>query len=308
MDLDTVGEISLDLLELFKEIHRCGSISAAARRFGISPSIATRRLAALERTLGVGLFQRTTRKLRLTEEGRLVLNWAGRSLGDYAAVVDEIAARKGRPAGVIRIALSDHAAAVFLSSFLERFSRDYPEIRFVIATTDHLVNPIEHGYDVVLHAGVIPQSNLIGIQIRPVERILCASPAYLAQRGVPRHPEDLASHACLSHLPSEPTNWYFKRDGKITEHAARPAISADSYLALIEYARRSLGILRISISPIREDLRQGRLVRVLEAYECVHQNGEVPAVWILYPDRRLLLRTRLFIDEFADHMRQVLRA
>ena len=297
---------TLDLLELLVEIEDGGSISAAARKLGLSPSIATRRLAALERAMDSRLFQRTTRKVRLTESGRVALKWARRTLGDYAEVAEEIGDLRGQPAGVIRVALSDHAAAVFLPPFLREFAQHYPKIRYQLATTDHLLNPIEHGYDVALHAGLVPDSSLIGIQINPVHRLLCASPDYLARRGTPRAPADLASHDCLAHSPSEPDTWYFQRHGRLTKVHVAPFLAADSYLALMESARSGLGIARISRKPVQNDLRSGRLVEVLADFRCVHQNGEVPATWILYPDRRLPRRTRVFVEAFTDYMKRVL--
>jgi molybdate transport repressor ModE-like protein len=298
--------LTLDLLELLVEIESCGSISAAARKLGLSPSIATRRLAALERAMDARLFQRTTRKVRLTEGGKAALKWARRTLGDFADLSEEIDDLKGQPAGVIRIAMSDHAAAVFLPPFLKEFAPRYPKIRYQLETTDHLVNPMEHGYDVALHSGLIPDSSLIGIQIHAVQRLLCATPEYLARRGIPKSLADLAEHDCLAHSPSEPDNWYFQRDGKVSAQPVKPFLTADSYLALMESVRRGLGIARISRKPIQNDLRSGRLVQVLADYQCVHQNGELPAVWILYPDRRLLRRTRVFVDAFADYMKRVL--
>lgn len=298
--------LSLDLFELLVAIEDCGSISAAARKLGVSPSIATRRLATLERGMETVLVQRTTRKVRLTESGRAALGWARRTLGDFADVSEEIDALKGQPAGVVRVALSDHAAAVFLPPFLKDFAPRYPKIRYQLETTDHLVNPIEAGYDVALHAGLIPDSSLIGIQIRTVHRLLCASPEYLARRGIPLSPADLAAHDCLAHSPSEPETWCFKRDGDVTAQPIAPYLTADSYLALMESARGGLGIARISRKPVEGYLRSGRLVQVLADYECVHQNGELPAVWIIYPHRKLLRRTRVFVEALADYMRRVL--
>lgn len=298
--------LTLDLFELLVEIEDCGSISAAARKLGLSPSIATRRLAALERGMETRLVQRTTRRVKLTESGKAALAFARRTLGEFADVSEEIDALKGQLAGVIRVALSDHAAAVFLPPFLKDFAPRYPKIRYQLETTDHLVNPIEAGYDVALHAGLIPDSSLIGIQIHTVQRLLCASPEYLARRGIPRSPADLAAHDCLAHSPSEPDNWHFKQDGKLIAQPITPYLTADSYLALMESARGGLGIARISRKPVQSYLRSGRLIQVLADYQCVHQNGEIPAVWIIYPHRKLLRRTRVFVDAFANYMRGVL--
>jgi len=136
------SSISLELLDVFVRIQQLGSISAAARALSLSPSLATRKLAALELALQTQLFQRTTRRVRLTEGGRIALDWARRVLEGHAEVADDLAYIEGQPAGLIRVSMSEYAAAVFLPPFLSGFSLRYPEIRFVVNTTDALVNPI----------------------------------------------------------------------------------------------------------------------------------------------------------------------
>ena len=298
--------MDFEQLDLLVAIDATGSISGAARALGLSPSVATRRLEALERAVDARLVQRNTRNLRLTESGKAVLQWSRRTLGELDALGEEIEGLKGQAAGIIKVALSDHAASMFLPPFLQEFSRRHPKIRYQLETTDHLGNPFEAGYDVALHAGLIPDSTLIGAQIRTVRRILCASPDYLARRGTPSSPADLAAHDCLAHSPSEPSRWHFKRDGEIVAQPIAPFLTADSYLALVESARSGLGILRISARPVLNDLRSGRLVQVMADWECVHAGGDLPAVWIIYPDRHVSHRTRVFISAFTDYMRRVL--
>ncbi len=300
------SSISLELLDVFVRIQQLGSISAAARALSLSPSLATRKLAALELALQTQLFQRTTRRVRLTEGGRIALDWARRVLEGHAEVADDLAYIEGQPAGLIRVSMSEYAAAVFLPPFLSGFSLRYPEIRFVVNTTDALVNPIEQGYDVAVHSGRIPDSSLVGIQIRPVQRVLCASPDYLARRGHPLIPEDLQSHDCLVHSPTEPATWFFRRAETLISQPIEPLLSIDSYLALLELSRRGLGIVRISRNVVRDDLRSGQLTEVLEDYQCVFQTGALPGLWIIYPNRQLLHRTRVFVDALTQYLERVL--
>ncbi len=298
--------ISLPLLELFVKVHDSGSISAAARELDLSPSLATRKLAALERAMRVQLFNRTTRSVRPTEAGRVALDWARHVVESYAEVADDLSSREGALSGVVRISMSEYAATVFLPPFLADFAQRHPKIRYSVSTTDVLVNPASEGYDVVVHSGRVPESNLIGVHVRSVQRVLCASPAYLERAGTPSQVADLAAHACLAHAPTEPSVWYFRRDDRLVRQPIDPWMSIDSYLSLIDLARRGVGIARISRNTLREDLRTGRLVQVLPEYQCVYESGELPGVWILYPNRRMLARTRVFVDAFIGYLERVL--
>lgn len=307
-DAATSSALTLDLLALFQEIHAKGSISAAARSLGMSPSLATRKLAAMERSMNTTLFQRTTRRMRLTEGGQVLLDWAQRTTDGYAQVEESLAGLRGEAAGVVRIAISDHASATFLAPFLQDFAPRFPKIRFTIATTDRLVNLVENGFDLALHTGLVPDSGLIGMKLHAVHRILCAAPDYLARRGTPRVPAELSAHDCLAHAPTEAVAWFFRHDGQLLRQAIHPRISVDSYVTLAELARRGLGIVRVSRNVVREDLKAARLVQLLADYACAYPRGDEPAVWMLYPERRLPRRSRVVIEEFGLYMKRALAA
>lgn len=296
----------MDQLRLFVRVADLGSIAGAARGLDVSPSFATRRIAALERALDTRLFQRTTRSVKLTEGGAIALKWAKAALEQYTQVADDLAAVESRPSGLIRVALTEYAALVFLPEFLTDFGRRYPEIRFDITTTDDAVNLVNEGYDVAVHSGLIPDASFVGVRLRDVQRVLCASSAYLERMGLPRRLEDLAEHNCLVHAPTEPKNWFFKRDKRVIGQSLNQYIMVDDYLVLIELARSGLGIIRISRNVVREDLRSGRLIQVLPEYQCVYSTGELPGMWIIYPNRRLLLRTRVFVDALTKYLRKAL--
>lgn len=295
--------VSLELLDLFENVAKSGTISGAARALNLSPSLATRRLAALEQAMKARLFQRTTRRVRLTEAGAVALDWARGVLAGYEQLSDDLDTLQGQPSGTIRMALNEYVATVLLPPFLEGFSRRYPEIRYDIVNTDAIVDLGAGGYDVAVHSGHIPSSSVVGIRLRGVQRILCAAPAYLKRRGRPTRLEDLSAHACLVHTPTEPGNWFFKRGKRLIGQPVNAAIVADSYLPLLEFARRGLGIARVSRGAIQADLDASRLVQVLPEFQCVYPAGELPGIWILYPNRRLLRRTRLFVDELAAYVR-----
>ena len=288
--------VSLDLAKLFTLVARIGTIAGAARALDMDASLATRKLAQLEAALGARLVERTTRSLKLTEAGHVALAWANEAVESFENATDEVASLQERPSGVVRLAVAQYTALQYLPRLLAEFCADYPEVRLVLSTTDSLVNLVDDGYDVAIHSGQIPASGMVGKRLREFQRILCASPDYLAAHGMPARPEDMASHDCLVHSANEPRNWCFRRGASLVSQPVRARVESDNYAVLLELARQSLGILRVSENLVLEDIRAGRLVQVLPAYKCVYPNGELPGLWILYPSRRLPYRTRLFVD------------
>ena len=298
--------IDLQLIELFLTIARSRTIASAARQFNISPSLATRRLATLEKALEVRLFQRTTRALHLTDSGRDALEWADLVLKSYANLKDNFSLRDQVPEGMIRLAVSDYAASVLLPDFMHGFMMRYPKISYNIKTTDHLVNPVEQGFDVVIHSGFMPDSSLIGIPVRTVNRILCASPAYLKQCESLSSPSDLLHHTCLAHGATENLEWFFEKDGVIVGQTINQQLCIDSFLALVQFALKGLGIIRISQNVVREQLKSGALVQVLEAYRCVQPKGALPSMWVIYPSRRLPYHVRTLVTELQEYFETVM--
>lgn len=288
--------VSLDLARLFTLVARLGTIAAAARALNMDASLATRKLAQLEAALGARLVERTTRSLKLTDAGRVALDWATAAVESFESATDAVASLQTRASGVIRLAVAQYTALQYLPRLLAEFCAAHPDIRLVLCTTDSLVNLVDDGHDVAIHSGQIPASGMVAKRLREFQRILCASPGYLAAHGTPGRPDDLASHDCLVHSANEARSWSFRRGASLVSQPVRARVESDNYAVLLELARQSLGILRVSENLVAEDLRAGRLVHVLPAYRCVYPNGELPGLWILYPNRRVPYRTRLFID------------
>lgn len=294
--------VSLDLARVFTQVVRIGTIAGAARALNMDASLATRKLAQLELALGARLVERTTRSMKLTEAGRVALAWASEAVDHFEQAADEVASLQGRPSGVVRLAVAHYTALQYLPRLLAEFCARHPEIRLVLSTTDTLVNLVDGGYDVAIHSGRIPESGMVGKRLREFQRILCAAPDYLARRGEPTRPEDLAAHDCLVHAANEPRNWFFRRGGKLVSQAVNARVESDNYAVLLELARQSLGILRVGENLVLEDIRAGRLVQVLPGYRCVYPNGELPGLWLLYPSRRMPHRTRLLIDFLVESL------
>jgi LysR family transcriptional activator of dmlA len=294
--------LEASLLRTFIAIAEGGSIAAGARVEDISPSLASRRLQTLETSLDIRLFQRTTRKLQITEAGLTVLAWAKEALRHYEQMVDELGAQQKKPIGLVRVACNEYTGTRYLLQAITPFRRQHPGLRFLVTMADEPIRLIE-GYDLVIHAGRLPDSNLIGRRIRSYHRILCAAPSYLAEHGAPSTPQDLAGHACLTHTRVEPRNWFFQKgDEPVIAQPVNPVVEVNAYLMLLDLALAGVGIIRISAAMVSGLIEAGRLVQVLGEFRCIGADGQDPAVWLIQPDRRLPYRVRLFADHLIRHL------
>ena len=299
--------MTLDLAKLFVLVAQQGSIAAAARTLNVDPSLATRKLAQLERALEARVFERTTRSMTLTEAGVIALRWATEAVDSFEKATDELARLQERPAGPIRIAATQYASTVYLPPLLAEFNLQYPDVHFVVSTTDSPVNLIEEHHDLAIHSGRVPNTLMVGQKLREFQRVLCASPAYLKAHGMPLALSDLLEHNCLVHSANEPRNWHFQLGRELLSQPVRVHLETDNYSVLIELARQSMGIIRISLNLVESDLNSGRLVRLLPEYKCVYSNGDLPGLWLLYPNRKVQYRTRLLIDFLKRHLKAPVR-
>ncbi|MFT4439202.1 LysR family transcriptional regulator [Caballeronia sp. 15715] len=297
------SQISLDLLEIFSEVVRHGSMSSAARSLAMAPSSAARKIAALEHELNTRLFDRTTKSVLLTEAGATALTWAEEVLISHGTLIDRLAAYQGEIKGTLRIVMNEYVCTVLLPQFLASFSSRHPLIRFAITMTDAMVAPDDRSYDVAVHTGSVPDSGLRGMRIKDLQRILCAAPSYLQERGTPAKLSDLEQHACLVHLQTPGGYWTFEDNGVFTKQPISQLLIANSYLPLIQFALQGMGLIRVSRGSVKEHLDSGELVQVLPTYQCLNLDGSVPATWILYPDGRMMEKTRKFIEELSGYLK-----
>ncbi|MDB5822422.1 MAG: hypothetical protein JWR21_1126 [Herminiimonas sp.] len=297
--------LSLELLELFVAVVQHESISAAARIWNISPSLATRKVAALEAELNAHLLDRTTRRIHLTEAGRVTLTWAKKVISGHSQLSDELAVLQQKLSGTLRVVSNEYLLTAVLPDFLSTFSSKFPEIRFVLTMTDSVVSNEKRDYDVAIHSGQIPDSTLKGIRIRNFQRVLCASPEYLKRRGVPERIQALLEHDCLTHQQAAEGYWTFRKDKRVVKQKLNPTVLSSSHLPLIALAKNGMGIVQISRGSIRKELGSGELVTLLDDYECVNQDGTRPATWVIFPGERELTRTQVFISELTKYLRNV---
>lgn len=182
-------------LEVFVQTARTRSFSEAGRDLGISASAVSKSISRLEERVGVRLFQRSTRSVRLTSEGEMFLERCGRIFGEIQAAEDELSAMAQHPRGRLRVGLPLSAGLPLpvLSAFMER----HPEIELDLDITDRLVDVIDEGFDVVIRGSALRDSRLVSRPLGPYRACLVAAPAYLKRKGTPAKPDDLLNHACL---------------------------------------------------------------------------------------------------------------
>lgn len=295
--------MDIDAFRLFCATIDKGSIAAAAREFGVSASLASRRLTALEAAFGTKLLLRTTRSLAPTEAGLALLGWARTALFDWNRMRDEVGAMQGQASGLVRIATNDYAAAAYLPTILTSFARRQPNVRVAISIAQEPARLLAGDCDLALHAGRRPEIDLVGRRIFEYRRRLVASPAYLATRPAPQTPADLNDHLCLTQTVSEPSEWAFEAaDRSLAAQRIVSHISCDSWTLLTELAKNGLGIARLATELVQDALASGELVELLPHLRCVYPDGDPPAMWVLLAHRAVPLRTRLLADHISQEL------
>jgi DNA-binding transcriptional LysR family regulator len=253
-------------MEVFAAVASEGSLSAAARALGLTPSAVSRIVARIEARLGVRLIVRTTRSLTLTVEGESFLRAARRILADMAEVERAIC-DQAAPRGRLRVAASLAHGRIVIVPLLGEFTARYPEILVDLSLSDRLVDVLGGQADVAIRFGTLADSPLTARKLSENGRVVVASPDYLARVGTPQVPEDLLGHNCLSFnfRRAEP-GWPFRRDGRDFALSVRGTIEANSGEALTQLAREGVGIARVGRFAAEEDIAAGRLVPLLEDF------------------------------------------
>ncbi len=285
-------------LAVFAAVASTGSFSAAGRQLALTPSGVSRTIDRIEARLGTRLLLRTTRALTLTVEGQIYLGGARRILADLDEVEQGIA-NQGAPRGRIRVSAAVSHGRVCIVPVLKAFTREHPLIVIDINLSDEKVDVAQGHADVAVRSGPLPDSLLMARRLGDNGRTIVASPDYLAERGTPRAPEDLADHNCLNFnfRRAEPI-WPFRVNGETKALTVHGSIEANSGETLLQLALDGVGIARVGNFAIGRAIADRRLMPLLEAFnpgdrEVYH------AVFV--GGANLPARTRLFVDYLADH-------
>lgn len=293
-----------DELAAFVAVAECGGFARAAARLRSSPPAVTRAIAALESRLGIRLFNRSTRSVNLTEAGLRFLERARSLLADLDQAEKEAAGEASTPTGLLTVTASVTLGRSLLPAIMGGFLAAHPRVSGRVLLLDRIVDLVEEGVDVALRVGRLPDSGLIARQVGEVQRILVASPGYLARRGAPLAPADLKLHTIVAFTGLMPDRqWTFGAGRAADRVALQPRLEINDGLAAIGAAVAGDGITIALRHMVAEDIRIMRLQPVLET--C--WPAPVP-VQLVYPEsRQVALKVRAFIDYATPRLRAALQ-
>lgn len=288
-------------MQAFIRIVDGGSLSAAARALGVSLPAMVRTLSALEEHLGTRLLNRTTRRISLTDAGQQYYERSRQILGELEDAELLVSSARRKPAGTLSLTAPVLYGKLKVVPVVAEYRRRFPEVAVRLLLLDRNVNLIEEGLDLAIRIGALADSSLIAVELARVRRVLCANPAYLRRRGVPRHPRELAKHACLSLSVIAPTDqWQFREQGRELAVKLRPAFVSNSADAVIAMAEAGAGVGVALSYQVERQLAQRRLRLVLDEFS-------PPAVPVsaVYPHGRLIAaKVREFLSLCAEALRE----
>ena len=288
-------------LVLFSHINRLGSLSAAAQLLGISRSSVSKQLAALEGKIGSRLFNRTTRKIVLTEVGRQVLQEAykvERALQTIEHISED---SQSVIAGDLNVTCASAQGRVHLVPLITKFLAHYPKVYLSLQLDDRFVDMVATNLDVAIRVGFLPDSTLIARKLGDLSGVLCASPKYLSNAPPLQTPADLLHHRCLFYRNSKlaMNSWSFISDEGEQSVTVSGPLSINDPGALISAALAHAGVLLIDKGLLGDTIRDGQLVPILPGYRSI-QN--LP-MYVVYPEREFIpAKTRALVDFLLEEM------
>lgn len=289
---------------VFVKVVEAGSFSAAARQLGSSPSAVSRSIARLEKALAIRLLQRTTRKLRLSDAGEEVFRRCREMAGAAQAVMD-LSGRFTREAeGLIRVSVPKAVGRYVIHPHMPEFLRQYPKVDVQLILEDRYVDLIDDNVDLSIRITDEPPPGLVGRELFPIEHLLCATPQYLAEQGVPQQPEDLREHSCivLGETPAD-ARWKFRQGSKSVTVGVRGRYAANHTGVRLDAVLQDIGIGSLPYFTARQALEEGRVIQVLPEWDFIasYHGG----VWLLQtPTRYLQPKLRVFIDFLVERLAQ----
>ncbi|PXW99524.1 LysR family transcriptional regulator [Sphaerotilus hippei] len=293
-------------IAFFALLVKHGSLVAAAQQIGVTPPAVSKRLAAIERRLGVRLLQRSTRRLSLTPEGETYFSEGARVLEELEALERTVSGSRAIPKGLVRVCCTLGFGRRHIAPALSRFTRDYPDVELQLHLTDRPVNLIEQGFDLQLRFGELPDARLTARLLAHNRRLLCASPAYLRRAGEPASPRDLARHACLFIRESDETfgTWHLRSGARAEAVKVRGPLASNDGECVVGWALDGHGILMRSVWEAAPMLRSGRLKPVLADWSLPPAD-----IYAVFPTRsNLSAKTRALVDflleAFEPHRQQ----
>ena len=290
----------LEAMSILLAVVDAGSLSAAARRLGMPLPTVSRKVAELEAHLRARLLHRTTRQLSLTEAGAAYVAACRRILDDVGEAERIATGEYGAPKGELAVTAPIVFGRLHIVPVVAEFLAQYPEIRIKLLLTDRVVHLMEEQIDVALRIGELPDSTLVASRVGAVRTVVCASPAYLAQRGVPAGPEALAGHDCIGFDVLESRRAWVFGDGKSTVSVpVIPRLEVNTAEAAIAAATLGVGLIRVLSYQVADAVGNGALGVILRDYE----PAPLPVSLVHKGQTPLPRKLRVFLDFAAPRLR-----
>jgi DNA-binding transcriptional LysR family regulator len=259
--------ISTEDLRFFVTLAASSSLAAAARALDVTPPAVTQRLQQMEERLGLRLVDRSGRRMVLTDEGDQLVGGGRRILNEIGELADSLSARRAVVSGHLRVLAPLGFGRLYVAPAAAGFRKKHPEVTLSLTLSDRLTGLAEDAWDLMLYVGQLRNSSLTVQLLAPNERFLCGAPEYFAREGTPRHPKDLVKHKCIALRENDEdvTMWRFihGRQGKSLGIRIVPTLSSNDGAVTLAWALAGAGLIIRSEWHVAEDLRAGRLLRVL---------------------------------------------
>ena len=299
--------IALENVRIFLRAIETGSFSAAGRMLRLSPSVVSYRIQLLEDALGARLLTRTTRNMRLTEAGEVFLEHCRDIVESVERAEASVAEATGSsPHGVLRVTVPLGLGRRVIAPMVARYREAQPHTEVRLRLSDHILDIVREGVDLAIRLARIEDSSFTLRKVAEIDRVLCASPAYLDRRGTPKSPRDLSQHDCLLlRFPgSQQFRWTLEHQGEAVAAPIQGPVDADDGDVLTQWALDGLGIVLKPTYEVAAHLADGRLVEVLP-----EARPQPVTLGVLYPTRRMLPpRTKAFIEMAVEELRRHLAA
>jgi DNA-binding transcriptional LysR family regulator len=288
----------LDAMRVFAHVVEAKSFSAAADRLGMSKSLTSRHVSALERSLSVKLLNRSTRKRSLTEAGAVFYEHCARIVQEAQLAEESLTRTQSEPAGLVKMTAVPAFAVRHLLPALSEFHQKYPKIRVKLSCSNRVLDLGDEGFDLGVRISGAPDPNLVARKLAVNRSVLCASPAYLKRHGTPRRTEDLRKHECVLFPPMASKGvWTLRRGRQKYSVPVAGVFETDEMDAVRGAVTAGVGICFLPLYMVGDALRHGQLVPLLRQFQVLPES----AIYVVYlPNRTLSLRVRVLIDFIVE--------
>ncbi|MFU8926933.1 LysR substrate-binding domain-containing protein [Acinetobacter puyangensis] len=284
-----------ETLKLFTRIVELGSFSRAADQLGIPRATASNAIKQLEKNLQSRLLERTTRYVRTSQDGQAFYERCTQILSELEDAESSLKNVITRPYGRLRVDLSGAQATRIVLPHIDDFHRSYPEIELVISSGDRLVDLVREGIDCVIRAGHLEDSSLVVKHLVDVRQVICASPDYLEQYGIPQHPKELNQYYGVNFFSVTGGRYYpieLQENGKIQDYFLKSWIAVNDAENYVLCALRNMGLIQVPRYHVLDQLKNGQLIEVLSSWKSPDMS-----ISVLYPQHRQLSpRVSVFVE------------